>query len=259
MLPLLDSLRLLSEPTRLRLLLLLDQAELTVAELQEILAMKQSRISTQLGLLKNAGLVQARRSGKNSIYGLDRVSAPLRTLLREGAPEIPEASADRAARVDRPGAPPRRDDGIKDAAMTTLQIVLGLVAIVLLMPALFSFLAERWAQRMQSGAISGRAVLYAAKAFFLPIMMAFVVGTMLAPAMKRPNLVVMTNARATKLLLEGQRVVGVEALTEQGLVTVDEQSIQVTANGWYFVRAVAMVFDRYLRADKTRERFSRII
>ena len=97
MLPLLDSLRLLSEPTRLRLLLLLDQAELTVAELQEILAMKQSRISTQLGLLKNAGLVQARRSGKNSIYGLDRVSAPLRTLLREGAPEIPEASSDRAA------------------------------------------------------------------------------------------------------------------------------------------------------------------
>ena len=45
-------------------------------------------------------------------------------------------------------------------------------------------------------------------------------GAMLAPAMKRPNLVVMTNARATKLLLEGQRVVGVEALTEQGLVTV---------------------------------------
>ena len=65
----LDSLRLLCEPTRLRLLLLLDQAELSVAELQEILCMKQSRISTQLGLLKNAGLVQARRSGKNSIYG----------------------------------------------------------------------------------------------------------------------------------------------------------------------------------------------
>jgi ubiquinone/menaquinone biosynthesis C-methylase UbiE/DNA-binding transcriptional ArsR family regulator len=95
--PLLDSLRLLSEPTRLRLLLLLDQAELTVAELQEILTMKQSRISTQLGLLKNAGLVQARRSGKNSIYGLGAVSPPLRTLLREGAPEIPEAAQDRSA------------------------------------------------------------------------------------------------------------------------------------------------------------------
>lgn len=97
MLPLLDSLRLLSEPTRLRLLLLLDQAELTVAEIQEILTMKQSRISTQLGLLKNAGLVQARRSGKNSIYGLGPVSPPLRTLLREGGPEIPDAARDRLA------------------------------------------------------------------------------------------------------------------------------------------------------------------
>lgn len=97
MLSLLESLRLLSEPTRLRLLLLLDQAELTVAEIQEILSMKQSRISTQLGLLKNAGLVQARRSGKNSIYGLGPVSAPLRTLLREGGPELPEAAQDRLA------------------------------------------------------------------------------------------------------------------------------------------------------------------
>jgi oxygen-independent coproporphyrinogen-3 oxidase len=35
--------------------------------------------------------------------------------------------------------------------------------------------------------------------------------------------------------------------------------VQVTATGWYFVRAVAMVFDRHLRADKLRERFSRII
>lgn len=93
----LDSLRLLSEPTRLRLLLLLDQAELSVAELQDILCMKQSRISTQLGLLKNAGLVQARRSGKNSIYGLGAVSATLRALLREGADSVPEALQDRRA------------------------------------------------------------------------------------------------------------------------------------------------------------------
>ncbi len=97
MLPLIESLRLLSEPTRLRLLLLLDQAELSVAEMQEIMTMKQSRISTQLGLLKNAGLVQARRSGKNSIYGLGPVSPPLRTLLREGGPEIPDAAQDRQA------------------------------------------------------------------------------------------------------------------------------------------------------------------
>ena len=45
----------------------------------------------------------------------------------------------------------------------------------------------------------------------------------------------------------------------QGLVEVDDTSIQITAMGWYFVRGVAMVFDRYLQADRTRARFSRII
>jgi oxygen-independent coproporphyrinogen-3 oxidase len=48
-------------------------------------------------------------------------------------------------------------------------------------------------------------------------------------------------------------------LVEQGLVEVDEHSIQVTALGWYFVRGVALVFDRYLQADQVRSRFSRII
>ena len=48
-------------------------------------------------------------------------------------------------------------------------------------------------------------------------------------------------------------------LAEQGLVTLDETGIQVTTNGWFFVRAVAMVFDRYLQADRNRARFSKII
>ncbi|MCV2348872.1 oxygen-independent coproporphyrinogen III oxidase [Paucibacter sp. Y2R2-4] len=48
-------------------------------------------------------------------------------------------------------------------------------------------------------------------------------------------------------------------LAEQGLVIVEPEAIQVTTMGWYFVRAVAMVFDRYLQADRSRERFSRII
>jgi oxygen-independent coproporphyrinogen III oxidase len=50
-----------------------------------------------------------------------------------------------------------------------------------------------------------------------------------------------------------------QALAEQGLVTVDATGIQVTPTGWYFVRAVAMVFDRYLQTDRNRARFSRII
>jgi len=45
----------------------------------------------------------------------------------------------------------------------------------------------------------------------------------------------------------------------QGLVQLDATGIQVTAKGWFFVRAVAMVFDRYLQADRTRARFSKIL
>jgi oxygen-independent coproporphyrinogen-3 oxidase len=46
---------------------------------------------------------------------------------------------------------------------------------------------------------------------------------------------------------------------EAGLVMIEPQAIQVTAAGWYVVRAVAMVFDRYLHLDRQRERFSRVI
>jgi len=48
-------------------------------------------------------------------------------------------------------------------------------------------------------------------------------------------------------------------LAEMGLVDIESNAIEVTPLGWYFVRAVAMVFDRNLRADAARERFSRVI
>ena len=50
-----------------------------------------------------------------------------------------------------------------------------------------------------------------------------------------------------------------QALRDLGLVELSDRAIQVTALGWFFVRGVAMVFDRHLQADQTRERFSRII
>ena len=50
-----------------------------------------------------------------------------------------------------------------------------------------------------------------------------------------------------------------QAMQEQGLVEVTDQGIQVTSMGWFFVRGVAMVFDRYLQADRNRTRFSKII
>jgi oxygen-independent coproporphyrinogen-3 oxidase len=48
-------------------------------------------------------------------------------------------------------------------------------------------------------------------------------------------------------------------LEDEGLVSVDDSGIQVTAKGWFFVRGIAMVFDRYLQADRNRAKFSRII
>ncbi|MGI9134462.1 MAG: oxygen-independent coproporphyrinogen III oxidase [Rhodoferax sp.] len=48
-------------------------------------------------------------------------------------------------------------------------------------------------------------------------------------------------------------------LAEQGMVTMDSHGVQVTAQGWFFVRAVAMVFDKHLQSDRTRARFSKIL
>ena len=50
-----------------------------------------------------------------------------------------------------------------------------------------------------------------------------------------------------------------EGLARDGLVTLSEDGLEVTPLGWYFVRSVAMVFDRHLRADRNRERFSKVI
>src|SRR5437667_6085802 len=92
----LKSLRLAADPNRLRVLLLLEQEELTVAELQEILAKGQSQISTHLAQLKQAGLVDDRRTGKNAFYRL-KAPADLMELLRRAAHEIPEIDQDREA------------------------------------------------------------------------------------------------------------------------------------------------------------------
>jgi ubiquinone/menaquinone biosynthesis C-methylase UbiE/biotin operon repressor len=91
----LKSLRVLADVSRLRLLLLLEREELSVAELQEILAMGQSRISTHLAQLKQAGLVEDRKQGKNSLYSLkDRDWVE---LLKAASKEVPEVEEDAKA------------------------------------------------------------------------------------------------------------------------------------------------------------------
>ena len=95
-------LRLLADPTRLRLLLLLEQEELSVAELQQILGMGQSRISSHLAQLKRAGVVEDRRAGKNVYYGAsengqDSRRARIAELTRTLARELPETVRDRTS------------------------------------------------------------------------------------------------------------------------------------------------------------------
>jgi len=95
-------LRLLADPTRLRLLLLLEQEELSVAELQQILGMGQSRISSHLAQLKRAGVVEDRRAGKNVYYGAsenghDSRRTRIAELTRALARELPETARDRTS------------------------------------------------------------------------------------------------------------------------------------------------------------------
>jgi ubiquinone/menaquinone biosynthesis C-methylase UbiE/biotin operon repressor len=93
------TLRVLGDPFRLRALLLLAREELSVAELQEILNVGQSTISTHLAQLKNAGLVEGRRAGKNIWYRLNEESGvlPLLGPLRLEMDRVPEAKHDQAA------------------------------------------------------------------------------------------------------------------------------------------------------------------
>lgn len=105
------SLRALSDPTRLRLVALLEGQELSVNELQQITRLGQSRISTHLGLLADCELVVSRRDGKRAFY---RLAEPTETdasefmrLAVRGAHELPEHSADQ---VNRKRVLARRDE-----------------------------------------------------------------------------------------------------------------------------------------------------
>jgi len=102
-------LRLLADPTRVRLLALLEHEELTVAELAAVLHLAQPRVSTHLAKLRDAALVRDRRSGVSAYYRANNegdaaqhaLLASLRAniddaLLREDAARVPRVLADRA-------------------------------------------------------------------------------------------------------------------------------------------------------------------
>jgi ArsR family transcriptional regulator len=102
-------LRLLSDPTRVRLLALLEREELTVAELAAVLHLAQPRVSTHLAKLREAGLVRDRRAGVSAYYRTQHGSDPRRdglllalreqiddALLDADAQRLPDVLAQRA-------------------------------------------------------------------------------------------------------------------------------------------------------------------
>jgi ubiquinone/menaquinone biosynthesis C-methylase UbiE/DNA-binding MarR family transcriptional regulator len=98
---LIETIKLLTEPTRLRILLLLETEELSVAELQDVISAGQSTVSTHLAQLKRAGLVEDRRTGKSTQYRIvPKVWAQLGgaiEVLRQAAQELPELADDEAS------------------------------------------------------------------------------------------------------------------------------------------------------------------
>ena len=72
--------RTFSDPTRVRILALLEREELAVQELMEVLGMAQSRVSRHLAILREAGLLKDRRDGTYVFY---RFSAPDEALWRD--------------------------------------------------------------------------------------------------------------------------------------------------------------------------------
>ncbi|MGF1483225.1 MAG: ArsR/SmtB family transcription factor [Opitutales bacterium] len=95
-----DILKLLADTTRLRLLCVLWEEELSVAELQEILAMGQSRISSHLALLRQGSLLMDRKDGKKTFYAVNTdLERPLYQLVEsatQAARDRPEYREDHA-------------------------------------------------------------------------------------------------------------------------------------------------------------------
>ena len=94
----LKSLRALADPTRLRIMALVEREELSVNEIQEITGLGQSRVSTHLSLLAETGLLASRRDGKRTFYRLnpqaDGDALEFTRLAMRGAKELKETEAD---------------------------------------------------------------------------------------------------------------------------------------------------------------------
>lgn len=96
----LDVMKALADPCRLRLVAILLRGEYTVQELTSILKMGQSRISRHLKILTEAGVLSVKRQGTWSYYragGESPFFAAIRAAVEHGLQSLPEQADDRAA------------------------------------------------------------------------------------------------------------------------------------------------------------------
>lgn len=87
----------LADPTRLRILAVLREHELSVAELQEVLGVGQSRISNHLAQLKSVGLLRDRREGQKAFYRRGEAGREVWVLADGAAGELGTRARDEAA------------------------------------------------------------------------------------------------------------------------------------------------------------------
>lgn len=114
----LQTLKALADPNRLRLLAVLARGEFTVQELTSILATGQSRISHHLKILSAAGLVTVKRQGTWAYYRLHKGNALLEELwpaLEKGLDQLDHAASDRRRLLDVLEARRRRSQDFFDA------------------------------------------------------------------------------------------------------------------------------------------------
>lgn len=106
-----ETLSLLGDETRLRLCVLLRGRELRVTDLVRIVGLSQSRVSTHLGRLRDAGYVQDRRDGQHSFYTLmlDQLPGAVRALLEEAIESNDTTLLEDASRLQELDAERRGD------------------------------------------------------------------------------------------------------------------------------------------------------
>ncbi|HEY4184390.1 MAG TPA: metalloregulator ArsR/SmtB family transcription factor [Polyangia bacterium] len=116
-----DTLNLLGDESRIRLCVLLRERELCVSDLVRATGIAQSRVSTHLGRLREAGFVRDRRQGAQSFYALatDSLPLPARAILADAAgstdPTL-EGDQKRLSEIEL-----ERRDGLPESAVNELE------------------------------------------------------------------------------------------------------------------------------------------